>query len=120
MKGGGHMRLNEKCFNDIMLYIEENQTSVPGIHNAPYTVKRIQLQEIIDHFKATDDKDGFSGEDIWYALTKIEEERLTKIVNMGNSLNPRSTIDDITYRGHMFLARLHAGEFRPDSSAVDA
>lgn len=87
------MKLNEQCFNDILLYLQKR-----------ITVNDIGLLNTVSFNQIAKDLSvKYSKGDIFYCIRKLSEANFIKADDYHNE---NSTIQDITYLGHQYLKSL--------------
>lgn len=94
------MKLNIYCFNDLLIYLEENLVfeNKPNSIKDIYKFKSIDPQSICESLAFTKK---YSFDEIYYALLMLKETELIKTTASGEDVI--GSICDITWNGHKYL-----------------
>lgn len=96
------MKLNEKCIDDVLLFLETETGITKSEHDSKFVFKRVTGQTALNAPMLTDK---FSQEGIYYALLKIGEMGFATIKFDGTS--QIAYIEDIKINGHIRLQQIH-------------
>lgn len=104
------MKLNIGCFNDLLIYLEENLVfeNKPNSIKDKYEFRSIDPQAIYENSALTRK---YSFDDIYYALLKLKETGLIKTTSLGEDVIGH--ICDITWNGHKYLNNEIRGGYLP-------
>lgn len=104
------MKLNIFCFNDLLIYLEENLV----FENNPKSIKNDHKFKIIDPqviCESTVLTQKYSFSDIYYALLKLKEAAFIKTTS--SDLDVFGQICDITWKGHQYIIKEIRGGYLP-------
>lgn len=104
------MKLNIYCFNDLLIYLEENLVfeNSPDTIKEKFELKSIDPQAICDNSAFTKK---YSFSEIYYALLKLKETELIETTSSSGDVIGR--ISDITWNGHKYLNNEIRGGYLP-------
>jgi len=103
----GMLQFNQRCFDAIMLYLEENM-SLTINENGAGAIQSVNVRRMIDAL-SNSESGGFSQEDLSYSLMKIDEYNFANFRFKQLPIESRDIVD-ITARGHAHLDFLHRPE----------
>lgn len=104
------MKLNMYCFNDLLIYLEENLVfdDKPNSTDDKHELKSINAKSLCDNSVLSEK---YYSSEIYYALLKLEEAALIKTTSLG--WDKIGEICDISWNGHQYLTNEIRGSYLP-------